>query len=123
MPMIGPRRTMRSTRKPAGPKGLRRGSFRAGSSRGPRSCSIPRGPFRDLAELLQIRRDMVREDPGSRDEDVGAAPTATGRGSEFVPAINWELKEVLHTVVVSWCGRIFRNTLAWDGCAHNPGGY
>src|SRR5438046_10568958 len=87
MPMIGPRRTMRSTRKPAGPKGLRRGSFRARSSREPRSCSIPRGPFRELAELLQIRRDMVRADPGSRVEAVGAGPCRDRRRVELGAAV------------------------------------
>src|SRR5213080_5601112 len=100
MPMIGPRRTIQSSRKPAGPKGLRRRSSRAKPSRESRSRSIPRGPFRDLAELLEIRRDMVREDPGSQDEDVRAGPRRDRRRVELDPAIDLELDRQALTVDV-----------------------
>src|SRR5207237_1123234 len=121
MPMIGPRRTMRSTRKPAGPTGLGCGSFRARSSREPRSCSIPRGPFRDLAELLQIRRDIVREDPGSRDEDVRAGPRRDRRRVELDPAIDLELDRQALTVDVFSSGLDLRDHVGSERLAREPG--
>src|SRR5256886_3158121 len=121
MPMIGPRRTMRSTRKPAGPKGLRRRLIRARSSREPRSCSIPHGPFRDLAELLQIRRDMVREDPGSRDEDVRARPRRDRRRVELDPAIDLELDGEPLTVDVFSSGLDLRDHVGSERLAREPG--